>query len=151
MQLSGWMEAHPRRARTIGVRYALVRRCADQWNLGSLAWLYMQGYLPRVCAACGLASTLYAMYTLRSKATLPLWSLAVGMGCPLAAHWALTSHYAHAQHAWTAHELGLQDAPLLPRAAPHDVVAVLAGTVWALPVWQAMCATTENWALPVRA
>ena len=69
----------------------------------------------------------------------------------IGAHWTLVSHYAHAQSAWTAHLYGFQnDAPKLPRAAPHDVVALLAGTIWGLPLYHLVCITTEQLVLPTR-
>lgn len=112
-----------------------------------LALLWLRGYLPNTAASMALASSVYTLWSLAIGVRLSVF-LGVAWCLPLGAHWVLTAHYADAQAAWTAHLYGTHDAPLLPRAAPHEVVALLAGIVWALPVWHLLCVTTEHLALP---
>lgn len=142
------MDAHPGRARQYGVRYGLVRGVLTQGNVGVLVLFWVLGYIPHAAAVLALISSLYTLASLASGATPRVVVLGLAWCLPLGAHWTLMAHYARAQAAWAAHVYGLHDAPQLPRAAPHDVVALLGGAVWALPVWHLLCLTTERLSLP---
>lgn len=150
IHLSQWIEAYPLRARWIGVRYAQVQ-------LGLVLLMYVCGHLPLpaavLCASLGVYG-LICMWpaTWPSQSRPPIVARAVwGVGVPLAAHASLTSHYGGVQHAWIAHAHGLaQEAPSLPYAQAHEVVALIAGLVWALPVYQFVSETTQTWSLPTR-
>lgn len=119
-------------------------------NLAALATFTVLGYLPWASALLSLSSTLYTLWSLAWRRQPSLVLLGLALCLPLGAHLSLTSHYATAQAAWAAHTFGFQDAPQLPRATPHEVVALLGGVVWTLPIWHGLCVTTESLALPTQ-
>lgn len=123
-----------------------------QANVGVLVALWALGYVPMRAAALAGASTAYTVYALASDAAPTHVAVLGAAWClPLGAHWSLVAYYARAQAAWAAHLYGLAGgAPALPRATPHEVVALLAGTVWALPLYHVLCLTTERLALPTQ-
>lgn len=133
--------------------------CATRWyvlllltqvNLAAVATFAVLGYLPRASAFLSFLSTLYTLWSLAWRRPPSLVLLGLALCLPLGAHLSLTSHYATAQAAWAAHTFGFQDAPQLPRATPHEVVALLGGVVWTLPIWHGLCVTTESLALPTQ-
>jgi len=61
---------------------------------------------------------------------------------PLAAHASITTYHHELLHAWLEQE----HAPL--RAEARHVMALILGLVWALPVFQFVSETTQEWSLP---
>lgn len=116
--------------------------------------LGMTGHLSWSAGLLCLISTMYSAISM-AQSRWPLqrpaavWRWTLGLGAPLAAHAALTRLYRDAQHAWLLHDHGLHaHAPALPNVAPWQVVALIAGLVWVLPVYQWVSETTQAWSLP---
>jgi len=161
VHLSQWIEAHPHRARQLGLRIAAVRRVFCGLTQLHLVWiplLWLEGYVPTQAAVLCAASTLHALWVMspavwparRDRTRLPaVVHTSVSFVLPLCAHMALTSHYGQVQGAWAELRHGMRhDVPLLPETRALEVVALIAGLVWALPVWQFVSETTQEWMLP---
>ena len=70
---------------------------------------------------------------------------------PLMAHAVITSHHTRAAQAWALHAHLGGAAPETPPASSLEVVALLAGVVWTLPVWLFLGENALEWSLPVGA
>lgn len=128
---------------------------ADQTHLGvvlpALAWTgHLSWSAGLLCAASTVYSAVsmaHAQWPLQRPAAVWRWTL--GLGVPLAAHAALTRYYRDAQHAWLLHGHAPHGPPpTQPYAEPLQVVALIAGLVWVLPVYQWVSETTQGWSLP---
>ena len=140
MQASQWIEAHPTRARSLGIGYGCCQLC--------LIWVfYLGGDVPPYGALWCCLSTLCSLLCMLPKG----WPHARsrGMMCygaavvfPLAAHASITTYHNELLHAWLEQE----HVPL--RAEARHVMALVLGLVWALPVFQFVSETTQEWSLP---
>lgn len=144
------MEAHPQRTRWLGLRFALLQ-------LALLPVLALSGYVPLGAAALCAATYVYSLWSMRSVS----WPLqrppvalrvVLGLVVPLLAHATLAAQYGQSQQLWLAHahDLTTHRAPWLPHAHPHQVVALLSGVVWSLPLFQWVSETTQEWSLPAQ-
>lgn len=77
-----------------------------------------------------------------------VWRYTLGLAVPLVSHAVLTRMYRDAQHAWVAQAHIGDETPPFPHADPMQVVALIAGLVWVLPVYQWVSETTQAWSLP---
>lgn len=103
-----------------------------------------------MCAASTLysaASMAHTQWPMQRPAAV--WRWAFGLGMPLAAHAALTRFYRDAQHTWLLHGHATHGpSPAAPYVEPLQVVALIAGLVWVLPLYQWVSETTQGWSLP---
>lgn len=140
VQASQWIEAHPTRARSLGMGYGCCQLCL-------ILVFYISGDVPPYGAMWCFLSTLCSLLCMAPRAwphARPCGTMCYGAAIvfPLAAHTSITSYHNELLHAWLEQE----NAPL--RAKAQHVMALVMGLVWALPVFQFVSETTQEWSLP---
>ncbi|PKI85744.1 hypothetical protein MVES_000259 [Malassezia vespertilionis] len=144
MKISYWIEAYPKRACTFAQRYATAL---------FVLLFYVFGYLPTAVLVLVIVCTARSLWMPafpRSSALSQCLHWICSIGVPMAAHMSLTLHYSAAQKAWAANRYAGAEVPQLPHATPHQVVAMLGGLIWFLPLWECIRHTTQNWSLSER-
>ena len=150
LHLGTWIEGHSRIARRIALYYAgtqVVLQFA----------MYCGGYIPPVAYALCTAALAHHVYLLWNAAwpshvptSSGLLRVTPSIILPVIAHTQITSYYATAAGAWAVHMRGWSLAPSMPSLRSHEVVALLAGSVWALPLWLTLGECTAEWSLPTQ-
>ena len=148
--LSTWIEGHSRIARR-GAQYYACAQVVLQLAM------FLGGYLsPAAYGMCSLALA-HHLYILQD-ATWPshvpsnggILRLLPSVLIPAVAHVQITSFYAAAAGHWAIHAQGWAPQPESPKLNSQEVVALLAGSVWALPVWLFLGESAAEWALPTQ-
>lgn len=119
--------------------------------------MFLSGYLsPAAYGLCSLALA-HHFYILQ-QASWPshvptsggFLRLLPSVLIPAVAHIQITSFYATAAGHWAVHAQGWAPRPDSPSMHSQEVVALLAGSVWALPVWLFLGESAAEWALPTQ-
>ncbi|WFD34981.1 erv26 super protein [Malassezia cuniculi] len=145
-----WIEGHSRIARRLAQYYAFAQAVLQ------LAF-FASGYIPTgAYALCSLALA-HHIYILRDvswpthePSSTGALRLLPSVILPAIAHVKITSYYAAAAGDWAVHRQGWAQEPSSPNLKSHDVVALLAGSVWTLPVWLFLGESAAEWALPTQ-